>query len=119
MIHKRRFFYLLLLAFMFNNISGSNIKLELSQINNIQYIKNALSPAEIMKVEINEEDRQANVQVEQDQLSLAIGKQGQNVRLASQLTGYKINITEWSANYNDLESSFSKTKKEEPKIIEN
>ena len=55
-----------------------------------EYIREALSPAEINKVEIN--DKTATVYVTEDQQSIAIGKQGQNVRLASKLTGYEINI---------------------------
>jgi transcription termination/antitermination protein NusA len=57
------------------------------------YISNALSPARVDEVRlINTEDRQAHVLVAEDQLSLAIGKEGQNVRLAARLTGWKIDI---------------------------
>lgn len=59
-----------------------------------QYIINALSPAEIESVEINEEEEEVVVRVEEDQLSLAIGRGGQNVRLAADLIGMKINIAE-------------------------
>ena len=55
-----------------------------------EYIREALSPAEINKVDI--EDKHAKVYVTEDQQSIAIGKQGQNVRLASKLTGYDIDI---------------------------
>lgn len=55
-----------------------------------EYIREALSPAEITKVEIK--DKHAKVSVTEDQQSIAIGKQGQNVRLASKLTGYEIDI---------------------------
>ena len=57
-----------------------------------EYIKNAMSPAEIMEIQMDEENRNAMVLVNDDQLSLAIGKRGQNVRLASKLTGVSINI---------------------------
>jgi len=57
-----------------------------------EYIKGALSPAEISNIDINRESLQAKVVVEDDQLSLAIGKHGQNVRLASKLTGWNIDI---------------------------
>lgn len=57
-----------------------------------QYIKNALSPAEIAKVEIDEKEKRAKVFVTEDQQSIAIGRSGQNVRLASRLTGYEIDI---------------------------
>lgn len=57
------------------------------------YISNALSPARIDEVRlIDPEERQAHVLVPEDQLSLAIGKEGQNVRLAARLTGWKIDI---------------------------
>ena len=57
-----------------------------------QFIKNALSPAEISKVEIKEADKRATVYVNEDQQSIAIGRGGQNVRLASRLTGYELDI---------------------------
>ncbi len=57
-----------------------------------EYIKAALSPAEISSIEIDRESTRARVIVEDDQLSLAIGKHGQNVRLASKLTGWNIDI---------------------------
>jgi len=57
-----------------------------------EYITNALSPTKIQKVEINAEGKKAKVIVEEDQLSIAIGRGGQNVRLASKLTGYEIDI---------------------------
>ena len=61
------------------------------------YIANALSPARIQEVRlINAEERQAHVLVPDDQLSLAIGKEGQNVRLAARLTGWKIDIKDAS-----------------------
>lgn len=56
------------------------------------YIKNALSPTEVIRVELNEADKRAKVIVDQSQLSIAIGKAGQNVRLASKLTGYELDI---------------------------
>lgn len=61
------------------------------------FITHALSPAKVTEVEINENDHSASVKVEVDQLSLAIGKGGQNVRLAAHLTGWKINIGEAEA----------------------
>jgi len=60
--------------------------------NNEQFIKNALSPAEVSKVEINENGKRATVFVNEDQQSIAIGRAGQNVRLASRLTGYELDI---------------------------
>ena len=60
--------------------------------NNEQFIRNALSPAEVVSVEINEEAKRAKVFVSEDQQSIAIGRGGQNVRLASRLTGYELDI---------------------------
>ena len=56
------------------------------------FISNALSPAKVLAVDINEEDKVARVVVPDYQLSLAIGKEGQNARLAVKLTGWKIDI---------------------------
>ncbi len=55
-------------------------------------IMNALRPAEISNIELDENDHNAAVHVAEDQLSLAIGRRGQNVRLASKLTGWEINL---------------------------
>ena len=57
-----------------------------------EYITNALSPAKVISIKINEEEHKASIEVAEDQLSLAIGKGGQNVRLAAKLTGWKIDI---------------------------
>jgi N utilization substance protein A len=56
------------------------------------YISNALSPAKVLDVSIDEGSKSAKVIVDDNQLSLAIGKEGQNVRLAAKLTGWKIDI---------------------------
>lgn len=56
------------------------------------YISNALSPAKVLDVSIEESSKSAKVIVDDNQLSLAIGKEGQNVRLAAKLTGWKIDI---------------------------
>lgn len=58
----------------------------------VKFIANALSPAKIINVELNEGTQEAKVGVLEDQLSLAIGKAGQNVRLAARLTAWKIDI---------------------------
>jgi N utilization substance protein A len=56
------------------------------------YISNALSPAKVSEIKINEEEKKTSVTVAEDQLSLAIGRQGQNVRLAAKLTGWNVDI---------------------------
>ncbi len=60
--------------------------------NSEQFIRNALSPAEVNRVEIDEAAKKAKVFVSEDQQSIAIGRGGQNVRLASRLTGYELDI---------------------------
>jgi len=57
-----------------------------------KFIKNALAPAKVEKVEVNRKKKEAKVYVTEDQLSLTIGKNGQNIRLASKLTGYALDI---------------------------
>ncbi len=57
-----------------------------------EFIEDALSPAKVAEVEINEETREAKITVTEDQQSLAIGKGGQNVRLAAKLTGWRLDI---------------------------
>ena len=62
-----------------------------------ELIRNVLSPAKVDRVEIDEEEKSAKVIVKDDQLSLAIGKSGQNVRLAARVSGWKIDIKSISA----------------------
>ena len=57
-----------------------------------QFVSNALSPAKVLSIEVDEAEHKAVVEVANDQLSLAIGKGGQNVRLAAKLTGWRIDI---------------------------
>jgi N utilization substance protein A len=56
------------------------------------YIASAISPANVLRIEVNEQEHKAVLEVANDQLSLAIGKGGQNVRLAAKLTGWRIDI---------------------------
>ncbi len=58
----------------------------------VKFMVNALSPAKVMSVRLNEETKTAQAFVQEDQLSLAIGRGGQNVRLAAKLTGWKIDV---------------------------
>lgn len=77
------------------------------------YISNALSPTKVIAVELDEADQKAIVKVPEDQLSLAIGKQGQNVRLAAKLTGWNIDIT--SADESRIEAT-AEAADEEPVV---
>ena len=74
-----------------------------------KFIEDALSPAKIMAISLNDDEKTAIVEVSDDQQSLAIGKGGQNVRLAAKLTGWKIDIK--GAGGANLEK---RAKKEEP-----
>jgi N utilization substance protein A len=80
-----------------------------------EYIANALSPAKILDIKINEEERTATAQVAEDQLSLAIGKAGQNVRLAAKLTGWKIDIVSETGKEVEKEEKDKDEKKKEDK----
>lgn len=64
-----------------------------------KFIADALSPAEVLGVEIDEKEKKATIEVSVDQQSLAIGKGGQNVRLAAKLTGWKIDIIPVEGEY--------------------
>ena len=59
----------------------------------VEYISAALSPSKVLSVTVDEDEKSAKVIVPENQLSLAIGKSGQNVRLAARLTGWKIDIS--------------------------
>jgi N utilization substance protein A len=70
-----------------------------------EYIQAALSPAEISQIQVKSEEKKANLIVAEDQLSLAIGKRGQNVRLASELVGWELNIftaDQWQKHLQDI-----------------
>ncbi|HZJ08239.1 MAG TPA: transcription termination factor NusA [Trueperaceae bacterium] len=69
-----------------------------------EFIRNALSPAKVGNIELDTEDKKARVTVGNDQLSLAIGKSGQNVRLAAKLTGYSIDLAP-SESISDLDAA--------------
>jgi transcription termination/antitermination protein NusA len=70
-----------------------------------QFIENALSPTKVTSVQVDEESGKAVVQVPEDQLSIAIGKSGQNVRLASKLTGYEIDIVSDAVSEAEVEAT--------------
>ena len=75
-----------------NELQGEKIDIIQWSPDSATFIVNALAPAEVAKVVLDEETRRIEVVVPDDQLSLAIGRRGQNVRLASQLTGWDIDI---------------------------
>lgn len=75
-----------------NELQGEKIDIVRWNEDSETFARAALAPAEIQSITLNHEDHTLDVIVEEDQLSLAIGKRGQNVRLAAMLTGWKINI---------------------------
>lgn len=75
-----------------NELRGEKIDIIEWSPNYAQYIASALNPAEVLAVDVKEEEKTAKVVVPDNQLSLAIGKEGQNARLAARLTGFKIDI---------------------------
>jgi N utilization substance protein A len=75
-----------------NEIGGEKIDIIEWSDDPTTFIGNALSPAKVISITLDEEQHTAKVEVKDDQLSLAIGKAGQNVRLAAKLTGWRIDI---------------------------
>lgn len=75
-----------------SELGDEKIDIILHDANPVQFIANALSPAKVDSIDLDEETHTAKIHVPQDQVSLAIGKGGQNVRLASKLTGWDLDI---------------------------
>lgn len=75
-----------------NEIGEEKIDIILFDEDPKTFISNALSPAKVNNILLNEEEKKAEVEVPEDQLSLAIGRSGQNVRLAAKLTGWNVDI---------------------------
>ncbi len=75
-----------------NELAGERVDIILWDENPAQYVINAMSPAEVVSIVVDEESKSMDVAVAEEQLSQAIGRGGQNVRLASQLTGWELNV---------------------------
>jgi len=75
-----------------NELGGEKIDIIEWSADPEEFVRKSLSPAKVLDLELNEEEHKATIEVTPDQLSLAIGKGGQNVRLAAKLTGWKIDI---------------------------
>ncbi len=75
-----------------NELAGERVDIIIWDENPAQFVINAMSPAEVVSIIIDEDNNTIDVAVQEDQLSLAIGRSGQNVRLASQLTGWNLNV---------------------------
>lgn len=87
------------------------------QENTKEYIAQALSPAKNVRVELKEDEKTAFVYVAQEELSLAIGKEGQNVRLASKLTGYRIEIEPAEGETAEAPKKATSTPAEEAAVV--
>ncbi len=81
-----------------NELNGEKIDIVEYSQNLVEYVKAALAPAEGFEVSIDESKRKVTVTVPDDQLSLAIGRGGQNARLAAKLLGYKVDLKGTTAN---------------------
>ena len=76
-----------------NELRGEKIDIIKYSDDPAEYVSNALSPADVLSIDVDSDKKICSVTVPSDQLSLAIGKEGQNVRLAARLTGWKIDIS--------------------------
>lgn len=92
-------------------LAGERIDIVLFDDNPAQFVINAMSPAEVSSIVVDEDKHTMDIAVEEDQLAQAIGRNGQNVRLASQLTG-------WSLNVMTLEEAENKSKQESQGLVE-
>ena len=84
-----------------NELNGEKVDIVLWNEDPVEYIAASLSPAKVVQVLIDEQHRSARVIVPEDKLSLAIGKGGQNVRLAAKLTGWKIDVKPEGVEFNN------------------
>ncbi|MCP1726969.1 N utilization substance protein A [Natronospira proteinivora] len=75
-----------------NELAGERIDIIIWDDNPAQFVVNAMSPAEVLSIVMDEDTGTMDIAVEEDQLSQAIGRGGQNVRLASQLSGWELNV---------------------------
>lgn len=75
-----------------NELKGEKIDIIKWSKDPEEFIASSLSPAKVLEVKVDESNKSAKVVVDDNQLSLAIGKEGQNVRLAAKLSGWKIDI---------------------------
>jgi len=75
-----------------NELAGERVDIILWDDNPAQFVINAMSPAEVVSIVVDEEDKSMDIAVEEDKLSQAIGRGGQNIRLASELSGWELNV---------------------------
>lgn len=94
-----------------NELNGERVDIILWNDNPAQYVINAMSPADVVSIVIDEDTNSMDVAVKEENLSQAIGRGGQNVRLASQLTGWHLNVM------NEAEAA-TKSEQESRKLLE-
>jgi N utilization substance protein A len=94
-----------------NELAGERVDIILWDDNPAQYVINAMSPADVVSIVIDEEARSMDVAVKEENLSQAIGRGGQNVRLASQLTGWELNVM-------SEEDAAAKSEQEAQRLVE-
>lgn len=73
-------------------LNGERIDIVLFDDNPAQFVINAMAPAEVASIVVDEDSRSMDIAVDEDQLAQAIGRNGQNIRLASELTGWELNV---------------------------
>ncbi len=93
-----------------NELAGERVDIILWDDNPVQFIVNAMSPAEVVSIVMDEEKNSMDISVPEDKLSQAIGRGGQNIKLASKLTG-------WSLNVMDEDAAAEKADEESGKLI--
>ena len=75
-----------------NELAGERVDIILWDENSAQFVINAMSPAEVVSIVVDEDSHSMDIAVEEDKLSQAIGRGGQNIRLASELSGWELNV---------------------------
>jgi len=92
-----------------NELSGERVDIILWDENPVQFIVNAMSPAEVVSIVMDEEKNSMDISVPEEKLSQAIGRGGQNIKLASKLTGWSLNVMDEEAANVKAEAESSKT----------
>ncbi len=94
-----------------NELAGERVDIILWDENEAQFVINAMSPAEVKSIVVDEESKSMDIAVDESQLSQAIGRNGQNIKLASQLTGWELNVM-------TIEDAENKSEEESQKVLE-
>jgi len=100
-----------------NELGGERVDIVPWSENLSELIEASLSPAENLKIILDEEKKTAKVKAPEDQLSMAIGKDGQNVRLAAKLTGWRIEVEELVSKKSKKKTKKEEVKEEKPKKV--